>query len=157
MDAYELLRWVHVVSATILFGTGLGTAFHMWMAHLGRDPRVIAAVGRNVVLADWFFTTPAVIVQPVSGYFLARLAGIPLDSGWLLLSVALYLLTGACWLPVVWLQMRMARLAAEAARQSTPLPPAYFRAARAWFWLGWPAFIAVLAIIHLMLAKPSLG
>ena len=155
-DAYLLLKYVHVVSSTLLFGTGLGTAFHGWMAHRSGDGAAIAVVGRSVVLADWLFTAPAVVVQPLTGVALARLAGFPLTSGWLLLSLALYALVGACWLPVVCLQIRMHALAAEAVRAGTPPPPRYFAYARVWFALGWPAFLGVLAIFWLMIAKPEL-
>jgi uncharacterized membrane protein len=156
MDGYVLLKYVHIVSSTLLFGTGLGTAFHGWMAHRSGNGAAIVVVSRNVVLADWLFTAPAVVVQPATGVAMAWRAGIPLTSGWLLLSIALYLLVGACWLPVVWLQIRMHALAEAAVRASEPLPPRYFAYGRIWFALGWPAFIAVLAIFYLMTAKPEL-
>ena len=156
MDGYVLLKYVHVIGATLLFGTGLGTAFHGWMAHRSGGRSAIAVVGRSVVLADWLFTAPAVVVQPATGVAMACCAGIPLTSGWLLLSVALYLLVGACWLPVVWLQIRMQALAEAAVRVGGPLPPRYFAYGRLWFALGWPAFIAVLAIFYLMIVKPEL-
>lgn len=156
MDAYLLLKYAHVLSSTLLFGTGLGTAFHGWMAHRSGDRPAIAVVSRNVVLADWIFTAPAVVVQPATGLALAHLAGFPWHSPWLLVSVALYLLVGACWLPVVWLQIRMHRLAGEAARAGAALPPLYHRYARLWFALGWPAFLGVLVIFWLMIAKPDL-
>ena len=156
MDGYMLLKYLHVVSSTLLFGTGLGTAFHGWMAHRSADRATIAAVGRNVVLADWLFTAPAVAVQPATGAAMAWLAAIPLTSSWLLASIGLYLLVGACWLPVVWLQVRMHALAAEAVRAGAPLPQRYFAYARLWFALGWPAFVSVLAIFYLMVAKPEL-
>jgi uncharacterized membrane protein len=153
MDDYLLLKTVHIVSATILFGTGLGTAFHMWMSHLSGSVPAIAVAARNAVIADFVFTTPAVIVQPVTGVLLSLHAGLPLTAGWLQLSIGLYLLTGACWLPVVWLQMRMHRLAEAALAADTALPDRYHRYARCWFWLGWPAFGAVLAIFYLMVFK----
>jgi uncharacterized membrane protein len=156
MDLYILLKYLHILSANLLFGTGLGTAFHGWMAHRSRNRAAIAVVGRNVVLADWLFTAPAVVVQPITGIALAHVAGFPLTSGWLLLSIALYVLVGACWLPVVWLQIRMHALAAEAVRLGAPLPPRYFAYAKIWFALGWPAFFGVLAIFYLMIAKPEL-
>lgn len=157
MDGYLLLKYLHVISSTLLFGTGLGTAFHGWMAQRSGETRAIVVVNRNVVRADWLFTAPAVVAQPITGVWLAERAGYPLDSGWLVAAMALYVLVGACWLPVVWLQIRMHRLAAAALAQGTPLPPAYRRAARWWFWLGWPAFLGVLAIFWLMIAKPSFG
>ncbi len=155
--SYLLLKYIHILSSTLLFGTGLGTAFHGFLAFRTKDPRVVAAVGRSVVLADWLFTAPAVVVQPVTGVAMALQTGVPLTSGWLALSIALYILVGACWLPVVWLQMQLKRMA-EACLKSggEPLPPLYFRYLRFWFILGWPAFMAVTAIFYLMVFKPEL-
>lgn len=154
--SYQWLLWVHILSSTLLFGTGLGTAFHGWMAHRSGDLRAIVIVSRNVVLADWLFTAPAVIVQPVTGTWLALDSGLPLTTRWLLLAVALYVLTGACWLPVVWLQIRMHQLAKCALRDGSGLPVLYFHYARWWFVLGWPAFVAVIAIFYLMVFRPDL-
>lgn len=154
--SYALLKFVHIVSSTLLFGTGLGTAFFMWTTHRSRNVAAIASAARITVLADWLFTTPAVIVQPVSGVLLMRMAGFPPESSWLVAGIALYLVAGACWLPVVALQLRVRTLAAAAARDGTPLPPAYFRCMRWWFALGWPAFAAVMATFWLMVAKPAL-
>jgi uncharacterized membrane protein len=156
MDAYLLLKAIHILSAAVLFGTGLGIAFFMWRADRSGDVAVIAATARQVVLADWLFTAPAVIVQPVTGYLLAIEAGYALNERWLLLSAGLYVLTGACWLPVVWLQFRMKTLAEAACEQNAPLPAAYRRAMRLWFALGWPAFGAVIAIFFLMVFRPAL-
>ena len=153
---YQLLLLVHILSSTLLFGTGLGTAFHGWMAHWTGDVRVAAIVGRNVVLADWLFTAPAVVVQPVTGIAMAHMAGLPLTTPWLAFAIALYLLVGACWLPVVWLQIRMHAIAETALRDGTTLPPRYWSYARTWFALGWPAFISVIAIFYLMVVKPDL-
>nr|WP_246331523.1 DUF2269 domain-containing protein [Sphingomonas chungangi] len=150
-----LLKTVHVLSSTLLFGTGLGTAFHGWMANRSGDLAARRVVNRNVVLADWLFTTPAVIVQPVTGVWLARIAGIPFETSWLLAAILLYFFVGACWLPVVWIQIRMRRMV-EAAQNEAALPAAYFRLSRIWFWLGWPAFIGVIVIYWLMITKPEL-
>lgn len=150
------LRLIHILSATLLFGTGLGTAFFMWTAHCSGDPRAIAVTARHVVLADFVFTMPAVIVQPVTGVWMARVDGYPLDTAWLAWAIVLYVVAGACWLPVVWLQAAAARLARDAVAAGAALPPRYFRLMRAWFWLGWPAFAAVLAIVWLMVFKPAL-
>jgi uncharacterized membrane protein len=154
--SYLLLKYVHILSSTLLFGTGLGTAFHGFLAFRTKDARVVASVGRSVVLADWLFTAPAVAVQPATGVTMALLAGIPLTSGWLALSIALYILIGACWLPVVWLQIQLRRIAKASLDSGDPLPPRYFRYLRFWFMLGWPAFTAVLAIFYLMVFKPDL-
>ena len=154
--SYPLLLWVHIMSSTLLFGTGLGTAFHGWMAHRSQDVAAISVVSRNVVLADWLFTAPAVVVQPVTGVWMALLAGIPLTTGWLALAIGLYLLVGACWLPVVWLQIRMHHFASAAARTGEALPARYFVYAKWWFILGWPAFLCVIAIFYLMVFKPGL-
>jgi len=154
MTEYMLVKTLHVVSSTILFGTGIGSAFYMLLASLQRDATVTHFVVRRVVLADWLFTAPAVIVQPLTGVYLAHLAGFAFSSAWLAVSIVLYLVAGACWLPVLWLQMRMRDLAARAAAGGTPLPDAYRRYFRVWFALGVPAFVALVVVFYLMVAKP---
>ncbi len=154
--SYLLLKYIHILSSTLLFGTGLGTAFHGFLAFRTKDPRVAAAVGRSVVLADWLFTAPAVVIQPVTGITMALLASVPLMHGWLALSIALYILVGICWLPVVWLQIQLRRIAGTCLQSGDPLPPLYFRYLRLWFLLGWPAFTAVLAIFYLMIFRPEI-
>jgi uncharacterized membrane protein len=151
---YLVVKWLHILSSTLLFGTGLGSAFYMFFASRTRDPRVVATVVKHVVIADWIFTTPTIILQPVTGFYLMHLAGFPFTSGWILWSVALYLLAGAAWLPVVWMQIRMRDLAATAAQASIPLPPIYWRYLRAWVALGVVAFLALVVVFYLMVAKP---
>ena len=152
-----LLKFVHVIGAAVLLGTGAGIAFFMLLAHRSGDARVIAGVARIVVIADFLFTASAVIIQPVSGLLLAQAMAYPLGQGWIVLSIMLYLVTGAFWLPVVWMQMRMHRLAEAAVMRGEALPGAYHRLFRWWFAFGFPAFAAVLAIFWLMIAKPDLG
>jgi uncharacterized membrane protein len=152
---YLIVKWVHIVSSTMLFGTGLGSAFYMFFASRTRDPRVIATVVRYVVIADWLFTTPTILLQPASGLWLVHLAGFDLAAPWLLWSIVLYLLAGACWLPVVWMQMRMRDMAAESARQSTELPAQYWRFLRWWVALGIVAFCSLVVVFYLMVLKPS--
>jgi uncharacterized membrane protein len=157
MTAYYLLKWLHVLGATVLLGTGAGIAFFMLMAHRTGDVRVIAGVARIVVLADYVFTATAVVAQPVTGVLLARWVGYPLTEGWILASIALYLLTGAFWLPVVWMQSRMRNLAVAAAAGGGALPDEYHRLFRRWLAFGFPAFTAVLAIFWLMIARPEIS
>jgi uncharacterized membrane protein len=157
MSAILLLKFIHVIGAAVLLGAGAGIAFFMLLAHRGGDPRVIAGVARIVVIADFLFTASAVVIQPISGALLAAAMGYSLAQGWIALSILLYLITGAFWLPVVWMQLRMRRLAEAAAAQNTTLPAAYYRLFRWWFAFGFPAFAAVLAIFWLMIAKPDLG
>ena len=154
-EIYLPLKWLHVVGATVLFGTGLGTAFHFWYTIRTGSVAAIAASARTTVLADWLFTLPAVVLQPITGLALAYAAGYPLGSKWIVASIALYLLAGACWIPVVFIQLRMRDLAAASEREARPLDPAFHRLARAWFALGWPAFIALMAVFWLMIAKPT--
>ena len=152
---YLIIKWVHILSSTFLFGTGIGSAWYMLLTSLSRDVRAIAVVSRNVVIADWVFTATTTIIQPATGFYMIHLAGYPLHSTWIMWSIALYVLAGACWLPVVWIQMRLRDLAAEAARTNTDLPPQYWRLFKTWVALGVPAFIAFLAIFWLMVAKPA--
>jgi uncharacterized membrane protein len=157
MTAYYLLKWLHVIGATVLLGTGAGIAFFMLMAHRSGDVRVIAGVARIVVLADYLFTATAVVAQPVTGLLLARWVGYPLTEGWIAASIGLYFFTGAFWLPVVWMQSRMRNLASAAAAAGDPLPAEYHRLFRRWFAFGFPAFTAVLAIFWLMIARPEIS
>lgn len=156
MDPYFLLKWVHILSSTVLFGFGAGTAFYFWSAHLTGEPHTIMRVGRMVVRADWIFTGTSGVLQPVSGIWLATVAGYSLWESWLVITYGLYILAFACWAPVVWLQIRATALAAEAAKTSEPLSRAYHRHMRLWFVLGWPAFLALVAVFWLMVAKPAL-
>lgn len=156
MDTYLILKWAHVLSSTILFGFGAGTAWYLWNAHLTRDPPTIASVGRMVVRADWIFTGTSGIVQPVTGIWLAHLAGWSLTEPWLLTALVLYAIAFACWVPVVWLQIKAQRLAEQAWEKGAPLGPEYGRAMRWWFALGWPAFLGLIATFWLMIAKPAL-
>jgi uncharacterized membrane protein len=149
------LKVIHILSASVLFGTGLGIAFFMLMAHRTGDPAAIARTARVVVVADMLFTATAVVVQALSGVALAWVVGYSLLDSWTVVSIALYVLVGACWLPVVWIQLRLRDLAAQAARQSGALPDRYARLFRVWFWLGWPAFAGVVAIFAIMVQKPQ--
>src|SRR3954451_18427973 len=155
MTAYFVLKYLHVIGAAVLLGTGAGIAFFMLLAHLRGGPALIAGVARIVVIADFIFTATAVVAQPVTGALLARIVGYSLWEGWIIWSIALYILTGAFWLPVVWMQMRMRELATQAARAGEALPPRYNQLFRLWFGFGFPAFGAVLAIFWLMIAKPQ--
>jgi uncharacterized membrane protein len=152
---YVTVKWLHVLSSTLLFGTGIGSAFYMLMASRAAEPRSVYLVVRHVVIADWIFTATSVVFQPVSGFYLAHLAGIPLTSGWIVWSTILYLLAGACWLPVVWLQLRMRELARVAVEDGVALPPQYWRYFRIWFTLGIPAFASLVIVFYLMVAKPA--
>ena len=150
------LKAIHILSAILVLGTGLGIAFFLWTAHRTGDARVIAAVGRNAVIADAIFTAPGVLGLFVTGLLLTDNLGLSLWRSWTGLALALFVLVGMCWLPVLWLQKLAWRLAVRAANGNTPLPPSYFRVMRWWFCLGWPAFLAVIAIVVLMVLKPSL-
>ncbi len=152
-DPVLWLRLIHILSAAILFGTGLGIAFFMWRADHSDDVAVIAATARQVVTADWVFTATAVVVQPVTGVSLVILAGYNPWEPWLVVTYVLYVVTGVCWLPVVWLQIRMATLSANALHRREPLPDMYRRYTGVWFVLGWPAFAAVIAIYFLMVFR----
>jgi len=154
MDPELMLRWLHVIGASVLLGTGAGIAFFMTMAHRTSDVRLIAGTARIVVIADMVFTATAVVAQPLTGWLLARATGWGLSEGWIVTSLVLYVLTGAFWLPVVRIQIIMRDLADEAVRNGTALPTRYYRLYRLWFTLGIPAFTAVLAILWLMVARP---
>lgn len=153
--SYLLLKWLHIMSATILFGTGMGSAFYCLRAHLSRDRQVIATTLKHVVQADWWFTTPMAIFQPLSGIAMLHIAGIGFDQFWIMAALHLYVFAGLCWLPVVRIQIRMRNLAEEAVAQNRPIADEYHRLFRWWFMLGWPAFGAFVVIFWLMVFKPA--
>ena len=154
---YLLLKMVHIIGAAVLLGTGAGIAFFMLVAHLRGDPREVAGVARTVVLADFLFTASAVILQPITGTWLAWSSGYSLREGWIAASIVLYLVVGAFWLPVVWMQMRMRDLAVHAVATDAKLPAEYHRLFWWWFAFGFPAFAAVLMIFWLMIARPAIS
>ena len=156
MTEYYLLKFLHVIGATVLLGTGAGIAFFMLLAHRTGETAIVAGVTRIVVIADYVFTATAVVAQPITGVLLARSVGYDPTEGWIVASIALYLFTGAFWLPVVWMQSRMRTLSREAAASGAPLPPEYHRLFRLWFAFGFPAFAAVLAIFWLMITRPEI-
>lgn len=154
MNSYLVLKYLHILSGAVLLGTGAGIAYFLLTAHLSRNLATLRVVARHVILADWIFTTTAVVVQPVTGVWMMAERGWPLTTPWILWSIALYLAVGACWLPVVVVQYRIARLAREAASYES-LGAGYRRAIRLWLALGIPAFAMVLAIYALMVFKPG--
>lgn len=154
MNEYLILKWLHILSATVLVGTGAGIAFFKWVTDRSGDVRAIRIVSERTVLADWIFTTPAVILQLITGLSMAFFADFPIWTGWVFYSLCLYVLAGCCWLPVVWLQIRMRDLSRSADTQKTQLPQQYWVYAKIWFWLGVPAFSALVIVYWLMVFKP---
>ncbi|WP_133127400.1 DUF2269 family protein [Legionella nagasakiensis] len=152
---YLILKYIHIISSTLIFGTGLGSAFYMWRANQSKQLPTMQFAAKNVVIADWVFTTPAVIIQPISGFGLMHILHYPITSRWIIWSLALYVLAGACWIPVVWLQIKMHQLLKMTTCLESAWPSKrYYTYERLWFYLGWPAFIAVLIIFYLMIFKP---
>jgi uncharacterized membrane protein len=155
MDAYGIVKTIHILSAAVLFGTGLGTAFFLWRAHApGNESGRLAAV-RTTVLADWIFTTPAVVLQPLTGAWLIVRVGIQWNDFWLAATYGLYTLAALCWVPVVAIQLRMKRMLQQEAAGEAIDRDAYDRLLRAWFLLGWPAFAGLVIVFFLMVLKPS--
>lgn len=154
--SFLVLKYLHVIGAAVILGTGSGIAFFMLMAHLSRDTAFIARTAGVVVIADLVFTATAIVAQPVTGYLLARESGYELTEDWLVASFALYLVAGLFWLPVVWIQAKMRDLATAASVAGDALPKSYHKLFRIWFAFGFPGFGAVLAILWLMIQKPDL-
>ncbi len=150
---YFILKYLHLLSMVLLFGTGLGSAFYKWTADRSKNIEHIAITNRNVVLADWIFTTPTIIFQPISGLWMVYYMNIPLTTPWIAISLGLYIVAGACWLPVVWLQIRMRDMANNAISTNNSLPDKYWLYAKIWFALGVPAFISMVIIVFLMVFK----
>jgi uncharacterized membrane protein len=154
--SYLVLKYVHVLGAIVILGTGAGIAFFMLVAHRSGDPAHIARTAATVVLADAVFTATAVVVQPLTGALLLHETAGSWTAGWILVSLVLYAVAAVFWLPVVWMQMRMRDLARAAVASRSPLPAAYHRLFRLWFWFGFPGFGSVLAILWLMIARPAI-
>lgn len=150
-----VVKYLHVLSSTFLFGTGVGTAFYLLMVSRQRDARVIAAVARYVVIADWIFTATTIVFQPISGFYLACRMGYSLTTPWLYWSIVLFVVAALCWLPVLWLQVRLRDLAIAAAAEGTEVPVRYAGYLGYWAALGVPALISFLVIFYLMVARPS--
>ncbi|MES2436126.1 MAG: DUF2269 domain-containing protein [Pseudomonadota bacterium] len=155
MDPYLTARWLHILSSTVLFGTGIGTAFQMVWAMRAQRVETIHSVASGVVIADWIFTTPAGVIQPLTGLWLIHLAGYTLTEPWLLITYALYIIAFLCWAPVVILQLKIRDLAAVALASNTALPAQAQRYFRIWCALGVPAFTALVAVFWLMVNKPD--
>ena len=154
MSEYILAKWLHILSSTFLFGTGVGSAFYLLTISLRRDVRAIAVITKHVVLADWIFTGTTAVFQPLSGFWLLKIMGIPITSHWVQWSLMLYGIAIACWLPVVWIQMRLRNIA-NAAIEQDQVPAAYWFYFKCWIVLGIPALLAFLGIFYLMVAKPA--
>lgn len=155
MNTYLVLKWLHIVSSVLLVGTGFGSAFFLFFVNRSGSVPAQAVVTRLVVRADWWFTTPAIVMQPLTGLTMLHLSGWSWTTPWLIASILLYALAGLCWLPVVYLQIRMARVAQACAKSCQPLPPSYWRDAKRWEYLGYPAFAAMLGVFFLMVYKPT--
>jgi uncharacterized membrane protein len=154
MNSYLIIKWIHVLASVLLVGTGFGSAYYMFFVNRSGNVTVQSEVGRLVVRADWWFTTPAGVVQPLTGLWLAHQGAWPLGAPWIRWSLLLYGLAGVCWLPVVWLQLRMAGMAREALQRRVALPAVYTHYARRWEGLGYVAFTAMVVVYYLMVAKP---
>jgi uncharacterized membrane protein len=154
MTLYFAVKYLHVLGAIVILGTGTGIAFFMLMAHRSRDAAFIARTAATVVFADMLFTLTAVVLQPVTGGLLMVLSATALAERWLLTSLGLYAVAGLFWIPVIFMQIEMRDLARVAATQREPLPPRYFALFHRWFGFGIPGFGLVMIILWLMIAKP---
>lgn len=154
MNMYLIVKIIHILSSTILFGTGIGIAFFMWRSSFTQNLQEKYFAARTTVLADSLFTLPAVLIQPATGFWMIWKAGYNLTDFWLLATYFLYLIAGCCWLPMVWIQLQLKKQIEISLQQNTPLPAHYQKLFRWWFALGWPAFMALIAVFYLMVAKP---
>lgn len=154
MELYPLLKLIHIISSTVLYGTGIGSAYYLWRAHRTGDTAMVAKVTHHVVWADWLFTLPAVIIQPLTGFWLMEVQGYDFTSQWLHWSVVLYIIAGVCWIPVVWIQIMLRNSARDCVRTGKALPARYRRLMQYWYVLGTLAFIAVTVIFYLMVYRP---
>ena len=151
---YLILKFVHILSSAVLFGTGIGTASVMLYGHLSRNVQAMAVINRYVVLVDWMFTGSSGLLQPITGFWLVFLAGYSFTALWVWGAIVGYLIAAVCWFVVVYLQIKLRDITVTAANTNTPLPEKYYFYFRCWFWLGWPAFISLVIVFYLMVFKP---
>lgn len=151
---YLWLKYIHVLSSTILFGTGIGTACVMLYGHYKKDIHAMAVINNYVVLGDWLFTGTSGVIQPLTGFWMVYLVGYPLKSLWLIGSIIGYVIAAICWFIVVHLQIKIKNITVQAAHDNSPLPKEYYFYFKWWFVLGWPAFISLLIVFYLMVMKP---
>ncbi len=150
-----MIKTLHIISSTVLFGTGMGIAFFMYRSKETTDLHEKYYAAQNTVLADFIFTVPAVIIQPLTGIWLILQMGYPWDAPWLLATYGLYCFIGCCWLPVVWIQIKLKKILKTCLETQAELPTHYHRLFNLWFILGFPAFISLVIIFYLMVAKPT--
>ncbi len=154
-ELYFALKTIHILSSTILFGTGIGIAFFMFRSWFCKDIREKLYAARGTVIADYIFTFPAAIIQPLSGLGLIYLAGFDWTSQWLVMTYFIYMLAALCWIPVVWIQIQLLNMCKQACEKGTELPARYHVLFKIWFLLGWPAFLGLIVVFYLMVAKPA--
>lgn len=155
MDLYLLIKTLHILSSTILFGTGIGIAFFMLRSYFTDNIHEKFYAARNTVLADYFFTFPAVVVQPLTGIALIHMGGYGWHDLWLNLTYVIYVIAGLCWLPVVWIQIQLKNMISDSIKHGVDLPARYNQLFKIWFLLGWPAFTGLVAVFFLMVIKPT--
>lgn len=155
MDLYIFVKALHILCSTILFGTGIGIAFFMFQSIFTKNIYEKSYAVRNTVFADYIFTLPAVVIQPLSGLALIHMGGYGWNDFWLSATYALYAIAGLCWIPVVWIQIQLKNMITESIQTDGDLPPRYYKLFRLWFLLGWPAFISLIVIFYLMVEKPT--
>lgn len=151
--SFLFLKWIHILSAVLLLGTGLGSAFYVWRANRAGNLDAIRFVLRNVILADWLFTVPPIVLLPVTGVWMLRIKGYALSELWIWLSLVLFVIAGLCWIPAAGLQYKMKALAEQAVDKEA-LPVVYWQHERLWFVLGLAAFPPAIVIFTLMIFKP---
>jgi uncharacterized membrane protein len=155
MNLYLTIKTIHILSSTILFGAGMGIAFFMFRSWATNNIHEKFFAARNTVLADYLFTFPAAVIQPVSGVALIYIAGFDWKSSWLMTTYVIYIIAALCWLPVVWIQIQLKNMCKDACENGTELPQKYHTLFKIWFLLGWPAFLGLIVIFYLMVAKPA--
>ncbi len=153
---YQLVKTLHIVGALLFLGAGLMTAYYKVRADRSGDLKIITWYQREIVLADWIFTLPSGLLLPLTGWWLMEKRGLTLDDAvWLRYGIILFVAAGVLWLPAVWLQIKMRRLASQALETDSELPPEFHRANKIWMALGVPAFLAAAAVVWLMVSQWS--
>ncbi len=148
---YFLLKLIHILSATLMIGTGLGSAFYLYLTYKKSAVQTVKEVLNFVILADTIFTTPSVIIQLITGIMLSDLLGL-LYTDWFWLVLAVSVIVLVLWLRAAFIQFKLKKLLEE----ENKLSPKFHHLMNIWFILGVPSFGGAIYLYYLMVYRAFL-
>ncbi|MDQ0115862.1 DUF2269 family protein [Paenibacillus harenae] len=145
---------LHLLGVLLMAGNIITAAFWKIRADLAGNPIVIHQAAKNVMIADYAFTIPGLVMIIVSGGAMASESGVTWTGiNWLTLSLILLSVTGIIWLAIlIPLQRKMIRSSADGIKTGT-ISAEYRRASRQWAIYGVAATLLPIIILYLMVMK----